>query len=87
MKRLKSLSAASGETIKVTNKWAAEAESRATTVSGSAWEFSGSATFGSVALSGTTATCLLTPTCGGCLTNAVTLASGEVLKSVRRVDL
>lgn len=87
MNQLKTIRAASGETIKVTNKWAAEAESRGTTVSTSAWEFSGSGTPASAALTSTTATCLLTPTSCGCLTNTVTLANGEVLKAKRDVAM
>lgn len=85
MIQLKTLHTMTGETIKVTNKWAAECEKRGTNVSSSAWEFSGSGTVASAALSTPTATCVLTPTGCGCLTNTVTLANGEVLKAVREV--
>lgn len=85
MKQLKTLCVASGESIKVTNKWTAECEKRGTTISGSEWEFSGSGAFASVALSSTTASCLLTPTGCGRITNTVTLANGEVLKAWRNV--
>lgn len=87
MKRLKTIQAATGESLKVTNQWAAEAEKRGTTVSTSAWEFSGAGTVASAALNSTTATCILTPTSCGGLTNTATLANGEVLKAVREVVL
>ena len=86
-KRLKDIQAMSGETIIVTNKWAAEAEQRATTVSASTWTYSGAGTLSGALLSGTTATVKLAPTCTGCLENTVTLANGEVLSAVRVVNV
>lgn len=86
MIRLKDLHIASGETVKVTNRWAAETESRSTTVSSSDWEYAdGSATLASEALSTPTATCLCTPTSSGELQNTVVLANGETLIAVRRI--
>jgi hypothetical protein len=46
----KTLYATDGETLKVSNQWAAETEKRGTTVSASAWEFSGSGTIASETL-------------------------------------
>lgn len=81
----KTLYATDGETIKVSEQWAAECEKRGTTVSASAWEFSGSGSLTSEALTGTKATALLTPTSCGTLTNTVTLANGETLIASRAV--
>lgn len=86
MKQLKTIYAASGETLKVTNQWAAECEKRSATVSSSAWEMSdGSSVTGS--LSGTAATATITPTGCGWLKNTVTLANGEVLIGCRKVEV
>ena len=87
MIQLKSIRAADGETLKVTNKWAAECEKRGTTVSSSAWEFSGSGTPASPTLSTPTTTCLLSPESCGVLTNTVTLANSEVLKAKREITM
>lgn len=86
-KRLKDIQAMNGETLIVTNKWAAEAEKRATTVSASTWTYSGAGTLSGALLSDTTATVKLAPTCDGCLENTVTLANGEVLSAVRVVSV
>lgn len=85
--QLKTIHSLDGETRKVTNLWAAEAQKRGTTVSSSAWEFSGSGTLASAALSGTTATALLTATSRGTLTNTVVLANGETLLAERLVTI
>jgi hypothetical protein len=83
---LKSLRVALGETVKVSNQWAAETEKRGTTVSSSAWEYvGGSATLASAALSTPLASTLVTPTSSGELQNTVVLANGETLIAVRRV--
>ena len=84
-KRLKDIQAMNGETLIVTNKWAAEAKKRSTTVSASTWTYSGAGTLSGASLSGTTATVKLAPTCSGCLENTVALANGEVLTAVRWV--
>ena len=81
MKRLKDIQAMSGETLIVTNKWAAEAKKRSTTISASTWTYSGAGTLSGALLSGTTTTVKLAPTCDGCLENTVTLANGEVLSA------
>lgn len=86
MIELKSLRIASGETVKVSNQWAAETEKRGTTVSSSAWEYvGGSATLASASLVTPLATTLCTPTSSGELQNTVVLANGETLIAVRRV--
>ena len=81
----KTLYATDGETIAVSNQWAAEAEKRGTTVSSSSWEYSGSGSLAGAALSGTNATVKLSPTSCGTLTNTVALADGEVLVASRSV--
>lgn len=81
----KTLYATDGETIKVSEQWAAECEKRGTAVSASAWEFSGSGSLASESLSGTVASVLLTPTSCGTLTNTATLANGETLIASRAV--
>lgn len=81
----KTLYATDGETLKVANQWAAETEKRGTTVSTSDWEFSGSGTLTSASLSGPLASVNLSPTSCGTLTNAVTLANGEVLIATRAI--
>jgi hypothetical protein len=83
----KTLHATDGETLKVSNQWAAETEKRGTTVSASAWEFSGSGTIASETLATPLATCLLTPTSCGTVKNTVTLANGEVLIATRKVSM
>lgn len=85
--QLKTLYAVEGETLKVTNEWAAQAEKRGTTVSSSVWEFTGAGSLASEALSDTTASVLLTPTGSGELRNTATLANGEVLIAWRRVQV
>lgn len=81
----KTLYATDGETIEVANQWAAEAEKRGASVSGSSWAYSGSGSVSGDALDGTLATCLLTPESCGTLTNTVTLDSGETLIATRAV--
>ena len=83
----KTIRATEGETIKVTNQWAAETEKRGTTVSTSTWTFTGSGTTTGAALSGTNASVLLTPTSNGTLVNTATLANGETLLNTRPVVL
>lgn len=87
VRQLKTIRTTQGETLQVANQWAAEAEARDTTVSASAWEFTGGGSLAGAALSGTTAGTLLTPTGSGDLKNTVTLANGEVLIAWRRIDV
>ena len=82
--QLKTIYATSGETLKVTNQWAAECEKRGTSISSSTWELSDGSSV-SDSLSGTEATATITPTSCGCLKNTVTLANGEVLIAERLV--
>lgn len=74
-----------GETLKVSNQWAAHAEQRGATVSSSTW--AGTPTLGAVTLSGTVATALITATCDGHITNTVVLSSGETLVNERQVRM
>jgi hypothetical protein len=83
----KTINATSGEVIKVSNQWAAEAEKRGTTVSSSTWTYSGAGTLAGAALTTTLATVTLTPTSCGTLTNTVALANGETLIRSRAVLL
>lgn len=83
----KTIHAEQDETRKVTNIWTAETEKRATSVSSSTWEVTGSLTLGTEALSGSVATALVTVTGCGTVKNTVTLANGEVLASVRAVEV
>lgn len=85
--QLKTIISQNGETRKVTNQWAAEAEKRSTSVSSSVWAYSGAGTLASAALSSTTATVVLTPTSDGTLKNTVVLANGETLIAERLVEL
>lgn len=81
----KTLYATDGETIEVSNQWAAEAEKRGTTVSSSSWGYSGSGSLSGAALSGTNASVKLAPTSCGTLTNTVALANGESLMASRSI--
>jgi len=81
----KTLYATDGETIEVANQWAAEADKRGTTVTGSTWTYTGAGTLSGAALADTQATVLLTPTSCGTLANTATLANGEVLVATRSV--
>lgn len=81
----KTLYATDGETIEVSNQWAAEAQKRGTTVSTSTWEYTGSGSLAGAALSGTSATVRLTPASCGTLVNTATLANGEVLIASRAI--
>jgi len=83
--RLKDVRTISGETVKVSNQWAAETEKRGTTVSTSAWTFDGTGTLSSATLATPLATTLIAATAGGTLTNTATLANGEVLIAERLV--
>lgn len=86
MIELKSLRVASGETVKVSNPWAAETQKRDTAISSSAWEYvGGSATLSGATLATPLATTKITPTSSGELQNTVVLANGETLIAVRRV--
>ena len=69
----------------VRNQWAAETEKRGTTVSASAWAYTGSGTISGESLATPLASCKLTPTSCGTLTNTATLANGEVLIAARCV--
>jgi len=80
----KRVNATSGETLKVTNQWAAECQARDTTISSSAWESSDGTTV-TAAMSGTTATGTFTPIGDCTLTNTVVLANGETLVLRRAV--
>lgn len=82
----KTIYAACGESRLVRNLWAAEIERRGTTVSSSAWELSGSLTLGTVALTGSTTTALVTVNGSGTAKNTVTLANGEILSVWRRIE-
>jgi len=82
----KTLYFADGETRKVEQQWAAECEKRGTTISSSSWDFA-NGTASSPAVSGTKATCLLTPTSCGMLTNTVALANGETLVATRAIAM
>lgn len=83
----KTIYATSGETISISNQWAAETESRGTTVSSSAWEYSGSGTLSGATLVTPLASTKLAPTGSGVLKNTVTLANGEVLIAERVVTV
>ncbi|MEO7937369.1 MAG: hypothetical protein ABIR55_02000, partial [Burkholderiaceae bacterium] len=82
---LKTIQALSGETVKVSNQWAAECEKRATTVSSSTWTYDGAGTLSGATLVTPLATTLLAPTSVGTLTNTVVLANGETLIAERLV--
>lgn len=77
---------ANGETVKVTNKWAAECEERGASVSSSSWEACGF-TLESPALASNVATVLITASAEsfGLLKNTVVLSNGEVLIADRDV--
>lgn len=81
----KTIHVLTGETVKVSNQWAAETEKRGTTVTTSAWVFDGAGTLSSETLVTPLATCLLAATSAGTLTNTATLANGEVLVNERKV--
>lgn len=85
--QLKTVNTVSGETVKVSNQWAAEAEKRGTTVSTSTWTYSGAGTLSGVALTGTLATVSLAATGCGVLDNTATLANGEALIASRIINL
>lgn len=84
--RAKTIYVEDGETVKVTQNWAAETEKRGTTVSSSAWEFSGAASLSGAALATPVASTLIAPTSCGELKNTATLANGEVLIALRTVE-
>lgn len=81
----KAIRATDGETVAVQNQWAAETEKRSTTVSSSAWAFTGSGMISAEALTTSLASCKLTPKSCGTLINTATLANGEVLIASRCV--
>ena len=81
----KTIYTVSGETVSISNQWAAETEQRGTTVSSSAWEYSGGGTLSGAALTTPLATTLLAATSNGTLKNTATLANGEVLIAERLV--
>lgn len=86
MSQRKTLYTTSGETVAVSNQWAADAEKRGTTVASSTWTFSGAGTLTGAALTSTLATVKLAATSCGTLTNTATLANGEVLTAFRYVE-
>lgn len=81
----KTIYAEADEVRKVTNEWAAFAEQRGSSVASSSWEVTGNLTLGTEALSGTTATAMVTVGGSGAVSNTVTLANGEVLSVWRGV--
>jgi hypothetical protein len=81
----KTIYAEADEVRKVTNEWAAQVEQRSSSIANSIWEVTGNLTLGTEALSGTTATALVTVGGSGSVTNTVTLANGEVLSAWRGV--
>lgn len=81
----KTIQASPGETRKVTNEWAAQAESRGATVAASSWEATGNVALGTEALSSTAATVTVTVTGCGRITNTVTLSNGETLNLWRDI--
>ena len=83
--QLQTIYTTSGETVKVSNQWAAETEKRSTTVSSSAWEYSGAGTLSGSTLVTPLATTKLAATSDGTLKNTATLANGEVLIAERLV--
>ena len=83
--KLKTVYTTSGETVKVSNQWAAETEKRSTTVSSSAWTFDGGGTLSAATLVTPLATTKLAATSTGTLKNTATLANGEVLIAERLV--
>ena len=83
--QLKSVYTNYGETVKVSNQWAAETESRSTTVSSSAWEYTGSGALSGATLVTPLATTKLAATGSGTLRNTATLANGEVLIAERLI--
>lgn len=84
-KRLKDIQATSGETLLIANNWTAEAEKRGTTVSTSAWMYTGAGTLSGASLTVAKSAVNLAPTCDGVLSNTVTLANGETLIADRAV--
>lgn len=85
MPQLKTIRAIYGETTTVTNQWAAETESRNTTVSTSTWTYTGAGTLSGAALTTPVASTQITPTDSGVLKNTVTLANGDSLIGYREV--
>lgn len=83
----KTIYAAEGETRRVQNRWAAEAEQRGATVTASDWEAAGGVSLGAKSLSGTTASVLATITACGSVKNTVTLSNGETLICWRTVEV
>lgn len=83
----KTLYAEDGETLLVEQKWGAVCEKRDTTVSSSEWEFTGTGGLTDEALATPVASVKLAPTTCGNLKNTVTLANGEVLIAIRRIEV
>ena len=76
-----------GETVIVSNQWAAQTEARSTTVSSSTWAFTGSGTLSGATLVTPLATTKLAATTDGTLSNTVVLANGETLINERWVEV
>ena len=85
--QLKTIYTVSGETVAVANQWAAETERRATTISSSAWAYSGSGVLSSATLVTPLTGTRLAATGSGVLKNTVTLANGEVLIAERLITV
>lgn len=81
----KTVYAQADEVRKVVNEWAAMVEERGSSVATSAWEVTGGLSLGAEALTGSSATALVTVSSSGKVTNTVTLANGEVLVAWRKV--
>ena len=94
MPQLKTIRLTRGETRRISNQWAAEAEAGGTTVSSSTWETT-LGTLTAPTLASTLATVLLaeggsgvlTLWRSGTLTNTVTLADGQVLVADRLIEV
>lgn len=84
-KRLKDIQTRAGETVRVSNEWAADAEACGSSVSTATWSYSGAGTISGEALSSNLSSVLLSATGSGVLTNTVTLADGQVLIAERDV--
>jgi hypothetical protein len=85
MPQLKTIYTIEGETRSVANQWAAETESRGTTIASSTWTYSGAGSLSGASLATPLASVTLAATGGGLLRNTVTLANGEVLLGYREV--
>jgi hypothetical protein len=83
----KTVRTAYGETLTVKQQWAAQCEKRGTTVSSSAWEFTGAGGLSGETLTTPLASVNLSAQSSGTLKNTATLANGEVLIAYRQVEV